>query len=150
MAQFNVFHLKDDEDKSFFLKPRPRFDQSIADIYCITKEQSIRTEDLRIKNELPVEKHMSIMAESSRALWNKNGYIHVAKLKAKDIVQALRNTNNINGHWFLTKAKGVELVTSETQRATCNGDLIEHVESGDLYMVFGFTFLNIKTGMLVE
>jgi hypothetical protein len=150
MAQFKVFHLKDEVDKSFFLKPRPRFDQTIADTYCITKEQAIKTENNRIANEQSVEHYMSNMVVSCHALWDIDSYIHVANVKAKDIVQVLRNTNNINGHWFLTKSKGVEVETGETQRATCNGDLIEQVVSGDLYMVFGFTFLNIKTGLLIE
>lgn len=150
MAQYKVFHLKEDKDKSFFLKPRPRFDQSIADTYCITKKQLINAEDNRGVSEQSVEQYMSSMAISCKALWEEDGYIHVANVKAKDIVQVLRNTNNINGLWFRTLSKGVEVVTGETERATCGGDVIEDVASGSLYMVFGYTFLNIKTGALMQ
>jgi hypothetical protein len=150
MSNYKVYHLKDGADKSFFLKPRPRFDQSIADAYCITKIQLARAEHEQAEKEVNVDSYMSHIARACKSHWDETSYLHVANVKAKDIVQAFRNTNNINGHWFLTLAKGVEVVTGETERNTSVGDVIEDVTTGDLFMVFGYTFLNINTCALID
>lgn len=150
MANFKVYHLKDGAGKTFFLKPRPRFDQSIADAYCITRIQLAKAEQEQVEKEINVDLYMSNIATSCKSQWDESSYLHVANVKAKDIVQAFRNTNNINGHWFLTRTKGVEVFTVETERNTSVGDVIEDVSTGDLFMVFGYTFLNINTGVLID
>lgn len=150
MANYKVFHLKDGVDQGFFLKPRPRYDKSIAETYCISKKQLVDVEENRETHEVDVVLYMKNIAKNCMLAWEAGEYVHVADVKAKDIVQVLRNTNNINGHWFLTVANGVNVVNVETERSTCGGDVIEHSTSGDLYMVYGYTFINIKTGALIE
>jgi hypothetical protein len=150
IVNFKVFHLKAGVDKSFFVKSRPRFDRSIADTYCITRKQLEKAEAEELTKEVNVDQYMLDIAKNCKSQLELGNYLHVANVRAKDIVQALRNTNNINGHWFLTKLKGVEVVASETDRSTTSGDIIEDVKTGYLYMAFGYTFLNIETGELIE
>lgn len=150
MAKFKVFHLAEGVDTSFFLTPRPRYDPEIAETYCITRNQFQKALDTKDTLEITPDKYMLKCAKTCDALWAEDKYIHVANVKAIDIVQAQRNTNHINGHWFLTVAKGVEVVSKETLRATRAGDVIEDVDTGDLFMVYAYTFLNIKTGKLIE
>ena len=149
MEKFNVYHLNDTIKKSFFLKPRQRFDQSIADEYCITRKQLAKIRDLSEQNQLTPEDYMAKIAKKCDEYWSTNNYSIVAEVKAKDIVQAYRNTNNINGHWFLTVTKGVKVVDQSVVRETQAGDVIENIESGEKYMIYGYTSLNIETGLLI-
>jgi hypothetical protein len=150
MGLYRVHHLKDGVDQSFFLKQRPRFDKSIAESYCINKPQLLKVQDERNSKEVNPDKHMQKIAVSCKSHWEGNNYLHVADVKARDVVQALRNTNNINGHWFLTIAAGVEVISNETGRNTGVGDIIEVVSTGELLMVYGYTFINIHNGRLID
>jgi hypothetical protein len=150
MAKFKVHHLKDDINKGFFLKPRPRFDQTIADAYCITREQLTQIETEKVEQEIEPDTYMKGIAHRCKEVWDESGYEHVADVNSKDIVQALRNTNNINGHWFLTTPKGVSVVKDDVSRATRTGDVIEVLDSEEMYMVYSYTFLNISTGEILD
>jgi len=149
MPSYKIFHLPDNQDKTLLLKQRPRFDPTIVEAYCISKEQLNNIEDNRQINEKSCREHMNDIAKIARTIWDTKKYIHVANVKAKDIVQAVRNTNNINGHWFLTVTKGVEIISNETQRGSCLGDIIQDVQSQKLYILYAFTFLELETGELL-
>ena len=89
------------------------------------------------------------IAKQSLSLWSNRSYCLVAEVKAKDIAQAFRNTKNINGHWFLTKASGVKVLDKSVIRETRQGDIIEDLNTGNKYLVYSYTFMNINTGVLI-
>ena len=124
MKSYNVYHLVEKSlprCELLELNKRPeKLDLSIIDCYCITKSAAINVnnKDFETSDDFNGNK-----IELVKELKNKGGYIHVATVKANEMLDVIRSTSSINTYWYLTINKNVEVINSPW-RDTGNNDLI--------------------------
>lgn len=130
--QFQIYHLdvssslsmKPDVSKSIMQarKPYRKLDSTLIEYYCVSKSDS-----LEVVEDHPEQTFDSFIKEKClliKLLLEQGVYRLVAKIKAKNHIDAFVKATSINQIWFYKKSKDIEVI-GQPLRSTGADDLIE-------------------------
>lgn len=145
MQTFSVYHLDyktkthKNELKAIISSHR-YLDETVLREYTDSRYHELIIRDNQ--EEISKQKFMDNKCETVTKMMNEGGYLHIANVRANNLVDVVKLTNSINGYWFMQKRKGVEIIAL-SERDTRSYDVII-TESNDIYLINSVGFFNVN------
>lgn len=144
MPTYSVYHLEHtnteyrDQIKTL-TSTIPKLDETIIQLYCATRRHELQIRDSYKK--ITNDEFIKSKCEIVKQLLNTTAYRLVADVKTDNIVEVIKETNSINGYWFMKRNKKV-LMKALSERDTRSYDVI--MDGSNIYLINGVGFIDVN------